>query len=91
MKELTKDEIIELAKEINIGIKEEELDWITRRLNSACNNTNFLEYIDNFDNKLDHSLDTFHKLREDTPNKYDDEQILSCSENKEGNFIVIKL
>ena len=91
MKELTKDEIIELAKEINIGIKDEEIDWLAKRLNNACANTNFLEYIDTFDDKFDQHLNTLHKLREDTSNKYDDEQILSCSENKEGNLIVIKL
>ena len=91
MNELTKDEIIELAKEINIGIKDEELDWIVRKLNDACAKTNFLEYIDTFDDRINHSVNTLNKLREDIPNKYDDEQILSCSENKEGNLIVIKL
>ena len=40
MKELIKDEIIELAKEINIGIKDEEIDWLAKRLNNACTNTN---------------------------------------------------
>ena len=46
MKELTKEEIIELAKEISIGVKDSELEWITRRFASACKNTNCLEYID---------------------------------------------
>ena len=91
MKELTKEEIIELAKEISIGVKDSELEWITRRFASACKNTNCLEYIDTLEDVFVSTNDSLHELREDTPNKYDDKQVLSNSENKEGNLIVIKL
>ena len=91
MKELTKEEIIELAKEISIGIKEDELEWITRRFAGACKSVDCLEYIDTLDDISAPNNTSFHELREDVFKKYDDKEILSCSENKERDLIVVKL
>ena len=89
-KKLTNEEIIKYAKMIDISIKDDELNWIARKINNAYHSTNELDYIDTLEDIEPSIEESIHKLREDEPIKYNEDEILSCSENKEGDYIVIK-
>lgn len=89
-KKLSNEEIIKYAKMIGISIKDDELDWVARKINNAYQSTNELDYIDTLEDVEPQNEKSMHKLREDQPSKYDKNEILSCSENIEGDYIVIK-
>ena len=89
LKKLTKEEIIQYAKTICLCINDNEIDWILRRINDAIVATNQLDYIDTLDDVELNEENSFAKLRNDVYVKYDEKSILSCSENKENDYLVI--
>ncbi len=89
-KELSNQEIIKYADAIGISIKDDELDFITAKVKKAYESANKLEYIDTFKDVESSSFNYIDRLHNDEFVKYDKDKILSCSENKENDYIVIK-
>ena len=89
LEKLTKEGIIQYAKPICLCINDNEIDWILRKINDAIVATNQLDYIDTLDDVEFNEENSFTKLRDDVYVKYDEKSILSCSENKENDYLVI--
>lgn len=89
LEKLTKEGIIQYAKSICLCINDNEIDWILRKINDAIVATNQLDYIDTLDDVEFNEENSFTKLRDDVYVKYDEKSILSCSENKENDYLVI--
>jgi len=89
-KKISNQEIIKYADAIGISIKDDELEFITTKIKKACESANELEYIDTFKDVEFPSHNYIDRLHNDEFVKYDKDKILSCSENKENDFIVIK-
>ena len=89
LEKLTKESVIEYAKSICLCINDNEIDWILRKINDAIVATNQLDYIDTLDDVEFNEENPFTKLRDDVYVKYDEKSILSCSENKENDYLVI--
>ena len=89
LKKLTKEEVFKYAKSINFSVNDDEMDWVLYKLNTAIAGTNQLDYIDTLEDVELEDENPFSKLRNDTYVKYDPKSILSCSENKENDYLVI--
>lgn len=89
LKKLTKEQVNQYAKSINFCINDDEMDWVLHKINSAISSTNLLDYIDTLEDVELEEENAFNKLRNDVYVEYDKKSILSCSENKENDYLVI--